>query len=399
MPTKNLIGYVVVLVLSAAPAVMVNGPAGYLPVLAVLFFGAVSLLQLVVIKKYFYMDTDADERQREREESSGFVLRLENRCILPLPNFSAVFTVKNLNSGDCHRYPVHLTMSPKEKRKFELEADFSHIGIFEAGLQDVRLFDLLGVWQVERRMEEPSRVSVLPKQYVLERMPVSEKTIVESIYARTPVAFSGSDYVGVREYEFGDPMKMVQWKLSAHTQTLMTKQMETYTNVGITAVLDLRVPDYAEEIRLDIYDAVMETGAAVADYAQSNGMDFDMYFHGAKGKRRVTPASAADFSGFLEEAVMTDGNSGKSPSDILREDCAYSRSQSNIVLCTALPDEDTVSSVLYLKQRGKNPLLYLLVPAQLTEQEKAARLAPLHILQNENISVLSAADAEGVVMA
>lgn len=399
-PTKSLIVYIIVLVLSLAPAVMVNGPAGYLPVLLLLFYGILSSLQLVLVRNRLDIDVSDVSGSRFRGSASAFVIRLANRSILPISNIRGVFYIRGTLGEDEHTYPIYLTMSPKEERSFEIETDFAHIGVFEAGLEEVIVFDLLGILKAVCPIGSASHVEILPIQYYLDSMPVSDRTQYESNRSVTSSALNGYDYSGVREYAFGDPMKMIQWKLSAHTSTLVTKQMETYSNVGLTTVLDFRVPPYQdEEMRLSMLDGVVEAGAAVGAYARRQGLDYDMMFFGERGKRREFPFCSEDFAPFLDEIHIKDGEQSTGFVRILREDCAQVHAQTNVVLCTAWLDDAVVSAMIYLKQCGKNPLLIVLIPDLIHEDEKEQMLRPLRTLQHSDIHVVVASSAKGVVEA
>ncbi|MCD7922989.1 MAG: DUF58 domain-containing protein [Clostridiales bacterium] len=399
-PTKQLIGYIVVLVLCVTPAVMVNTAAGYLPVLLLLFFGILSCGQLILVRNKLEIDVSDVSGSRFRGDASAFVIRLTNRSILPISNIRGIFYIRGTRGEDQHIYPIHLTMSPKEERSFEVEADFAHIGVFEAGLEEVIVFDLLGILKAVCPVGSASRVEILPHEYYMESLPVSDQTQYESNRSITSSALSGYDYAGVREYAFGDPMKMIQWKLSAHTNTLMTKQMETYSNVGLTTVLDFRVPLYQdEEMRLSMLDGVVETGVAVGAYARRHGLDYDLVFYGEHGKRREFPFASEDFAPFLDEMHMRGDVKATGFNRILREDCAQVHAQTNVVLCTAWLDESIASALLYLKQCGKNPILIFLMPDLIHDREKEKLLRPLHSLQRSNIHVIVASSAEGVVKA
>lgn len=397
-PTKYMIGYVIVLVLSLAPAVLVNRPAGYLPVLVLLFYGILSALQLILVRKQFDMEISGVEGNCFRGDMGAFGIRLENRSVLPVPNIYLRFYIKSMNGKDHHSYPMHLTMSPKEKRRFEIEADFSHIGVFETGLEEILIYDLLGILRLDCSINKLNHVKVLPCRYYLEEFPMSDEALNESNRSITAAALSGYDYTGVREYAFGDPMKMIQWKLSAHSTTLVTKQMESYTNVGMTAVLDFRVPSYGEDVRLSMLDGVVEAGNALGDYARRNGLDFDLMFFGRGRKRREMPCASEEFAPFLEDIYIADDGKECNTVHILREDCSQVHGQSNVVLCTSWLDEEIVSALIFLKQCGKRPVLIFLMPQLLPDSERDTILRPLHTLQYANINAMVISSAKGLVM-
>lgn len=397
-PTKSMIGYIIVLILSLAPAVLVNRPAGYLPFFALLFYGILSAAQLILVKKKFALSIAGVEGNCFRSDTGEFGIWMENKSCLPVPNIYVSFFIRSKNGKERHSYPMNLTMSPKEKRRFEVEADFSHIGMFETGLEELRIYDLLGIICMDCPVEEVKQVAVLPRQYYLDDLPVSDVALNESNRSVTAASLSGYDYTGVREYAYGDPMKMIQWKLTAHACTLVTKQMESYTNVGMTAVLDFRIPPYEADVRLSMLDSVAEAGSTLGDFARRQGLDFDMMFFGLEGKRREMPHSSEEFMPFLEDICIADGDRECNVVSILREDCSNVHGQSNVILCTSWLDEEVVTALIFLKHCGKRPMLILFMPELIHDREKEAMLSPMHVLRCADIHTMVASSAEGLVM-
>ena len=396
--SKGFILYVIMAVICLYPILVTNTAIGYLPILAVILAGVFSSLQLVFVRRGMLIDTKTSAGIRYRGDSSEFVLHLENGSILPVPNFTATFYIYSSIGLDRHEYPLNLTMSPKEKRDFHLEADFSHIGIYEAGLNNVVIYDLFNIVRVDCPVYGAEKVEVLPKEHQLDKMPISDKTFNESAQAVTTSVINGMDYTGVREYEFGDPLKRIHWKLSAHSDTPMTKLMESYTNVGISLVMDLRVPEeYEEGVRHDMLDGVIECAAAVCLFSYRNGLDCELYYNGDNGKHREFPVHADDFLPFLHNLHIMENRRDLGPIDILRDDCVRPHAQSNVILCASQVDEEIISAMISLRQRGKNVVLLYMIPKVLSDAERAGRLAPLHMLQYANISVIAAESAEGMV--
>ena len=396
--SKGMILYVIMVVICIFPILITNTAIGYLPLIALICAGVVSFLQLFFVRRGLLIDTASSSGIRYREESSSFVLHVENGSFLPVPNFRATFFIRSLAGTDMREFPLNLTMSPKEKRDFNLEADFTHIGLYEAGLQNVMIFDLFNIVKVECPVYGETRVEVLPKTHKLDKLPISDKTYNESAQAVTASVLNGMDYTGVREYEFGDPLKRIQWKLSAHTNIMMTKLMESYTNVGMSVVMDLRVPEhFDEDLRHELLDGVIECAAAVCVFAHKSGLDCELFYNGENGKHKEYPIHADDFLPFLQDLHLHAERRDLGPIDILRDDCVMPHSQSNVILCTSQPDEEIVSTLISLRQRGKNAIMLYMIPKNISDAERAELLAPLHLMQNANISVIAAESAEGMV--
>lgn len=397
-PTKGLIGFLVVLVLSLAPAALTNGPIGYLPSLTVLFCAVLSLAHLLLVKDHVRCQARPERTLLTRGEEIPFLAEVENGSRLPVPNLKVQFFLSDSSGCDDHVYPLWLTLSPKERRSFSLTASFAHIGIYEAGLRQVVITDLFGIFRAVSQAEDRQRMEIQPRLLDMESLPISDRQTVENDRARTASPLSGMDYVGVREYAYGDPIKTIQWKLSAHAGNLMTKQMESYTNSGVVIVMDFSIPDYDRETRLELADGVAETGAAAGQWAIRNGMDYQLLLLDENGQARwCTPASFQDLRAWLPYMRLRKAGDAGRLADILRKECGSRHGQSNVLLCSADLTEDVLAALQTLKQNRKNPALFLLLPDTLDEARRKTLLARMALLQYAGIPCRTGKDAKEVI--
>lgn len=375
-PTKKLIGLLVVLILSLLPAAMTNGPVGYLPSLTVLLCVLLSFIHLLLIKDQLTCTARPERSVLTRGEEIPFDAQVENRSRLPAPNLRMEFYLTDGSGCDDHVYPLQLTLSPRQQRHFSLSASFPHIGVYEAGLRQLVLTDLFGVFQAVSIQEEHCRLDIQPQLLHVDSLPFSERQVSENDRAQTVSPLSGMDYVGVRDYAYGDPIKTIQWKLSAHAGSLMTKQMESHAQNGVVLILDFCIPDYDRETRLQMADGVAETGASAGQWAARNGMDYLMILPGDDGQpRRCTPASFRELRPWLPYMQVRDADQTGRLANMLRQECGSGLSQRNILLCSAELTEETVSALQLLKQNGKEPMVCLLLPDPLDEVRRKTLLA------------------------
>lgn len=396
-PTKGLIGLAVVLLLSLAPAALDNGPVGWLPFLTVLFCVVLSLIHLMLVKDQVHCMALPEQESLVRGDEIPFRAEVENNSFLPVPNLSVQFFLSGTSGQDQHIYPMQMTLSSRERRSFSINAVFTHIGVYEAGLRQVVISDLFGVFQAEGRAEDRRRLDIQPRLLDIRQLPVSDRQAAENDRTRTVSPLSGMDYVGVRDYAYGDPIKTIQWKLSAHAGGLMTKQTESYTNSGAAIVLDFAVPDYDRETRLELADGIAETGAAAGDWCVRSGMDYFLLLPGENGGfRRCTPASFRDLRSWLPYMTLREPDSTGRLARALRRECSGGHSQNNILLCTSDLTEDTLAALLQLKHNQKNPSLFLLLPVGVDSARRRAVMARMAQLQYAGISCRIGKDAEEV---
>ena len=121
-----------------------------------------------------------------------------------------------------------IELAAGEIRKIPMQLTPGRRGVIP--MSDVRalLPDPLGFFQRCRHIDtKPARLVVLPKRYRLPQliMPGSAAFRIGGVETSNAIGNSG-EFVGLRDYLPGDPMRQIHWKSWAHTGKPMVKELE-----------------------------------------------------------------------------------------------------------------------------------------------------------------------------
>lgn len=387
--------YLAVLALSALPAIMVNTVLGYGPMLLVLFCGLLSFGWLFLLRKQLAFAVNTPVQSCIRGESVQFQISLKNAGRLPAVGVTLVFYTSSPEDLEVQTKRISLTLAPGETRSFGIEASFPHVGVYRAGIRRMELLDTFGIFQLFRQTEQCFTVEVLPRMVQLPSLPVTSNVQTQSTKMTVQTPLNGSDYTSVREYAFGDPIKNIHWKLSAHVGGLMTKQMESYSNTGVSVVLNLQIPAADGAARLEEFDAIVEAGTAAGCYAAERGMDYELLFYRLSGAEvRAVPSSFRALNGLVGELRLAEPAPKWDMVRLLRKHCQGVYSQANVVVCSAILPVELAETLVALKQGGRTPILFLILSKKLPAQEREARMENLRLLRHANIACRVLAGAE-----
>lgn len=381
---------------SALPAVFMNSIYGYLPVITVAIAIGVSLGYLFLLKRSLLYEELSDLSNCERGTEIDFTVKIKNKFLLVFPKLEAYFYISDLFGEDDTVTNAVITLAPKEERSFDFSVRFEHIGTYNAGLKKLKIHDLFGLFSWTILNTKEYQIHVAPKVFDVAELQISNTAMTESQKMIVPTVIDGSDYAGVREYVWGDPIKTIHWKLSARTDTYMTKQFESYGTVGIDILLDFFSPPYDTDLLMSIFDAVVETGLSIGSYAEENGMDYEIiYWNKKEEKKRFNSGHYADFVEMIDDMPKISTDQGRQrAAELLEEETNARYSQGNLALCTANVSEDLVNALVQTKNRRKNPLLFAIVPDALEGQERKQFLKPLRTLDQAKIPYYILSSAE-----
>ncbi|MDR0886691.1 MAG: DUF58 domain-containing protein [Clostridiales Family XIII bacterium] len=379
---------VILLGICAIPAIFMNTIYGYLPGLMVVVAIACSFVYLQLQRRMLVYEELSDLSDCRRETDIEFSVELRNRFVLIFPKVEIYFYVSDLFDEDDTVTKSVITLAPKESRKFDFSVRFDHLGIYSAGLKKIVIHDLLGLFSYTIENENRFKVSVTPRIFDVEHLNISDTALTDSERMIVTTINDGADYTGVREYTWGDPIKLIHWKLSARAESYLTKQFESYGVVGITILMDSFSPEYDRENLMSIFDGIIETSLSIGHFAEKSGLEYEIIYTDRYGERRhLHKGTRTDFITMIDDIPKISTTDGlHTGAELLREEGGSRLSHGNIVYVTAYVSKEITDILLELKNRGKNPLLFVIVPDSLYGEERETFLRPLKLLQNAGIA-------------
>lgn len=389
------------LVACAVPPVFVNNVIGYLPLLALLIALVVCFAYLQVLKRELTFSEDSMVPSCERGSEIAFVVNFANRSPLVFVRLELTLYISDLFGGTDAEFSSLMTLMPFERRDFSFDAAFDHIGTYAAGVKRIVISDPLGLFFHTIVNEQRHEVEVLPRLFDVSRVDLTVVSSEESQKAFQALASDDMDYAGVREYEWGDPIKLIHWKLSSRLSNghYLTRLFETFNDPGISIIIDTTAPAYASEDLMFVYDGIVESALSVNEYARNAGLDSVITFvdkYGETERLRVLGlAEFTELTSVLPRICVKDDDEAV---ELLRRESGLIHGRDNVAYCTAHVNEQVVSALIELRNRKRNPMLLLTVPPTLEEEELAAFVRPLRRLDAAQIVyyvISSAADLSG----
>jgi uncharacterized protein (DUF58 family) len=133
-----------------------------------------------------------------------------------------------------------IALAPGESRRVAMELTPARRGVIPMGDVRALLPDPLGFFQkCSRTTATPARLVVLPKRHRLPplTMPGSAAFRIGGEETSNAIGSAG-EFVGLREYRPGDPLRQIHWKSWAHTGRPMVKELEDSFYPRYALVLD-----------------------------------------------------------------------------------------------------------------------------------------------------------------
>lgn len=231
-------------------------------------------------------------------------------------------------------------------------------GRYRLGPARLESGDPFGFLRSKKTLQDTDSILVYPRVVPLEEMGIPSARPLGDVRGGLRIFPDPSRPSGLREYEIGDPLKIVDWKATARAQRLQVRTYEPSTsfNVIVALAVDTATPYWAT-YRPEILERVITVAASVAAYADERlyalGLfSNDMPFMGDR-PMTVAPKRGPDQLPLILEALATTRSYALGP---MADELAHrSRSfpmGSTIVLATAFLPPELALVLDDLKGRG-----------------------------------------------
>ena len=371
--------------------------AGWVPFVACVTAIVIAFAYVRVLKRSIVLLEKSSAVDVRRDEKVQFKVRFSNRSPLFAFRLEAHFFTADLYGNPMNHAVTTVALGPFEKYDMPFTARFEHIGIYQAGLDHVVIYDFLRLFSATIDGPKRIRVQVLPRLVDIGRLELSSEAAVEAAKAARSVLSDTMDYASVREYVWGDPIKNIHWKISARTESYMTKLFETYNEPGVAVILDFYGPGQNALELMRMFDCVVEAGFSVARYARLNGLDAEIHYCDKRGERaRIASWRASDLPLIVQDLPQFSSDPKHAPDalGILEDQIKSMHGQSNLVVCTANLSARMVDTVIAAKAQRRQPLMIAVVPERLEGRKRDQCLAPLARLDAVGIGHVAISSAD-----
>ncbi|HSQ57698.1 MAG TPA: DUF58 domain-containing protein [Gemmata sp.] len=220
-------------------------------------------------------DRKCDAAPREIGQSTDVVVTLKNTGNLPILWVLVEDLIPDLST---RQKPVRLSVRGKRLQVLSLGAGKSKIvrytvtflmrGYYPIGPSLLETGDVFGLHRRHRVIGKPVYVMVYPKILPLPKYDFASERPIGEVRLQNRLFEDPTRTAGVREYQVGDPLQRVHWKVTARTGVLHCRVYEPTSLAGATILIDFHkdgYPSRSEPVRSDL---AVTTAASVA-YAVS----------------------------------------------------------------------------------------------------------------------------------
>lgn len=140
-----------------------------------------------------------------------------------------------------------LSLSGRETVSFEYQIQGKQRGYYQIGPLTLRTGDLLGL-KTFTGISSAEYITVYPRILPIARLALPSRLPFGTVAAQRRVFADPARPVGVREYQTGDSIRHINWKVSAHTDDLAVKTYQPAISLESMILLNFDRNDYLKRL-------------------------------------------------------------------------------------------------------------------------------------------------------
>ena len=166
---------------------------------------------------------------------------IKNRSIFAMNRVKAQMVIKDTMSGKKQKKWMKVSQVGNGDNWYAHSVSFQGAGNYEIQLQKLKIYDLTGLMYGIKKVKKSKQIMVMPN---IHDVPVKLTLATKNFYGEADVydenkpGHDNSELFQVREYQKGDRLQHVHWKLTAKQDDLMVKEQSMPKSCPVVLVLN-----------------------------------------------------------------------------------------------------------------------------------------------------------------
>ena len=328
------------------------------------FYNLSMLVLVVLLLNYLIV------RNNIRKIDSNFVINREEHVVLDEISFKYILVNKSIvpiyNSSvnlvlseDFGLFSTRLEdMSFRPNQIIELKRKFiaKRRGYYKIGKLEVQVSDLFNIFRKKRELDKSIYIKIYPKIIDFERLKEDYSGALGSINSSISSLNDFTNIRSFREYQIGDNLKNIHYKLSARNKKLYVKEFYESNYIDYTIITD---GSFREKLRISSEEKSISISLSIAKYILSRSGQVQ-YIISNKSSLKQSLKNMEDFKLLYERILDSYFDSEISLGDYLKNYLRSMVTKTRFIIITSEIDKKLVGSLISMKNQANKIILYLI---------------------------------------
>ena len=206
----------------------------------------VLLVYTLIAKSSLSVSMLCDTVTTEKNTPYTYQFRMDNHSILAIPFVEAMVSIPQSNAVRCTERSLRVSMAPMTGYHVKNTVSFRFRGTYDIGVKCFYVYDFFRIFRARVDVENLTTVYVLPRRLNLDETEAHSVSDDTARTVRSPLVVDKLEVSDIRDYQNGDSLKSIHWKLSSKSENFIVKDYNTGTSNQTVVFCDL-TPHFPDE--------------------------------------------------------------------------------------------------------------------------------------------------------
>lgn len=159
-----------------------------------------------------------------------------------------------------------IAVRPREQTVLRYDLVGRQRGYYAIGPALLSTGDLFGFAEAQGRFDVQDHLTVYPRVIPLPHVDLTSRAPHGTIRSQVHIFADPARIMGKREYQRGDPLRAIDWKSSAHANSLQVKKYEPAVSLATVIFLDLNASAFTPQLRYNASEWAIVVAASLANH-------------------------------------------------------------------------------------------------------------------------------------
>lgn len=235
-------------------------------------------------------------------------LCVTNKSFIPIGKAEARIDYYNIFSNQITTFYLDMPVQARNTQKVTFQLSSKFCGIVNIRTEYINIYDPMRLFRFRTAKKVGASVSIMPEIHEIGgTVNFSDRINEESnVFSEFKPGDDPSEIFDLREYNAGDKLNRIHWKLSSKRDNLIVKEYSLPVDVPSMIFINLKCYEDSD-YTLPVFDTLIETLFAVSQFFIENERIHKIVFYSAKSKEfteRII-ASPEDIAETAKELVCS----------------------------------------------------------------------------------------------
>ena len=296
-----------------------------------------------------------------KNEQTQYKVEIHNRGVLPCFFAKINFDLQHLGL-DSDTGMVYFSLGAREQVTLSANISGQYRGIYEVGVQDVVIYDFLGLFKVRPQYASQARLTIMPRVMPMHDLTVDTNDDGETTTKRHLPGADLNVATDLREYLPTDSSRQIHWKATAKKGELISKNPQEIEQPQAVFFVDNRRIQKSVLRTLEQEDKLIDAVVSVMSHCYNAGYRMSLQTLQAQflqNKLNDTREFSSDFTRLYQEvAVLPFGEFGNL-AQLLSGYYRFGNNFDHLYLFTQEVDAEAIEKIQEIRTTGSEVTMFI----------------------------------------